>query len=74
MPRYFFHVQDGKDIPDEEGLDLSSPKEARNQAVIAAGEMLKDLDGEFWNSQEWTMKVTDPTGSTVCTLKVSGQG
>lgn len=73
MPRYFFHVHDGRDIPDEEGIELASPDEARNQAVIASGEMLKDLDGEFWESNEWVLTVKDLQGTVVCELKVSGR-
>ena len=45
MPRYFFHVDDGRDIPDQEGVELAGPDEARAQAVIACGEALKDLYG-----------------------------
>ena len=73
MPRYFFNVHDGKDIPDEEGVELSGPEEARSQAVIACGEALKDLDGDFWESEQWTMRVTDITGAVVCELKFSGK-
>ena len=52
MPRYFFNVHDSRDIPDEDGIVFPGPDAAREQAVIAAGEMLKDLDGgagEFRN-------------------------
>ena len=73
MPRYFFHIHDGKDIPDLEGTELSSPEEARSQAVIACGEALKDLDGAFWDSGEWTMTVNDWQGNLVCELKFSGK-
>lgn len=72
MPRYFFHVHDGKDIPDHDGVELSGPEEARSQAVIATGEALKDLDGEFWESEVWTMTVKDQQGKIVCELKFSG--
>jgi hypothetical protein len=73
MPRYFFHVHDGKDTPDVEGTELSSPQEARDKAVIACGEALKDLDGDFWESREWTMTVKDWRGSVLCELKFSGK-
>jgi len=73
MPRYFFHVQDGKDIPDRDGVELSGPGEALENAVTACGEALKDLDGAFWESEEWTMRVTDEAGATVCELKFSGK-
>ena len=73
MPRDFFHVHDGTDIPDDDGVELSGPEEARNQAVIACGEALKDLDGAFWESKEWTMTVKDSQGNMVCELKFFGR-
>jgi hypothetical protein len=73
VPRYFFHVHDGRDIPDEEGVELSGPEEARNQAVTACGEALKDLGGEFWESAIWTMTVKDRQGNVVCELKFFGR-
>ena len=73
MPRYYFHVRDSRDIPDNEGIELPGPKEARDQAVIACGEALKDLGREFWKSEEWTMTVTDEAGETVCTLNFFGR-
>ncbi len=48
MPRFYFHVRDSSEFIDREGVELPSIKEARTQAVIGAGEALKDLDGEFW--------------------------
>jgi hypothetical protein len=55
MPRYFFHVQDGERIPDEEGLILPGPDAARKEAVVAAGEMLKDSAAKVWTGEDWRM-------------------
>jgi len=33
MARYFFHVHDGEDRPDDEGVELPGPEEARAEAV-----------------------------------------
>ena len=43
--RYFFHVHDGKERPDRDGVELTGPDQARKQAVVVSGEALKDLDG-----------------------------
>ena len=43
VPRYFFHVHDGRDMPDDVGTVLKGPEEARALAVTAAGEALRDL-------------------------------
>ena len=74
MPRYFFNVHDGRDAPDEDGIVLPDLETARSQAVIAAGEMFRDLDGKFWGSPEWRMEVTDEQGARVCSLIIRGEG
>lgn len=73
MPRFFFHVHHGQSLPDQEGVELQGPDEARNLAVVACSEALRDLDGEFWKSGEWTMTVEDSDGTVVCFLKLSGR-
>ena len=73
MPRYFFHVHDGRDIPDEEGVKLAGPEEAQDQAVVADGESLRDdSDGKFRNAGEWRMVVVDEAGSTICPSRSQG--
>jgi hypothetical protein len=71
MPRYFFHVIDGVDVPDLEGTLLPGLAEARSQAIVTAGEILKSQGLRFWNGTEWRMKVTDDVGTSVLTLKFS---
>ncbi len=72
MPRYFFHIEDGRLSSDTVGIVLDGPKEARSQAVMTAGVMLRDLDGEFWDAPEQRIHVTDEWGATVCALFVRG--
>lgn len=72
MPRYFFNIQDGQDIADDTGTVCADAIEARAEAVVAAGEMLRDLDGRFWQISDWRMQVTDEQGATVCTLSIKG--
>ena len=72
MARYFFHVKDSAVSLDDDGVEFSSLSEARAQAVVAAGEAIRDLGGQFWPSEAWHMWVTDETGATVCTLDFSG--
>ena len=74
MPRYFFHVHDGAERRDREGTDFRNPREARSHAVVALGELMRDLDGEFWcGSHEWVMTVVGEEGERVCVLRVQGQ-
>ena len=71
MPRYFFHVRDGTDIPDETGTYLSGDDVARAEAVVLAGEVLKDLGGHFWDSGNWSLQVVMEDGSQLCELEFS---
>ena len=73
MPRYFFHVHDSEEIPDREGTLLADPDEARSQAIVTAGEMLKGLGPRSWGGSEWRMRVTDESGTTICTLRFSAE-
>ena len=72
MPRYFFNVKDGRDMPDHDGLELADPAAARVMAVFTSGEMLRAHAESFWNDRDWQMNVTDDQGATVCHLRFSG--
>ena len=71
MPRYFFHVIDGRSIIDNEGLELAGLKEARIEAIQLAGAILRDEGDKFWNGGEWHMNVTDASGHSVLKLRFS---
>lgn len=73
MPRYFFHVADGRDLPDFEGTALAGPDEARAQALRMAGEILRDEGMRFWQGAEWRMQVTDEMRQLVFTLRFSAE-
>ena len=74
MPRYFFHVRDGRDFPDNEGAELPDLSAVRAEAIASSGEMLRDSKGaaDFWSGDDWTMNVTDEAGQPVLTLRFSG--
>jgi uncharacterized protein DUF6894 len=71
MPRYYFHVRDGREIPDTEGTVLADADAARAEAIVLSGAMLKDLGGEFWSNGEWQIRVVDEAGNKVCALTFS---
>lgn len=71
MPRYFFHVHDGEDLTDKEGTVFPDDQAAESEAVVLAGEMLKDLDGDFWKESVWQMEVLDEDGAQVCRLQMT---
>jgi hypothetical protein len=70
MPRYFFNIHDSRDMPDRDGVDLPHLKAVRAEAIKAAGEMLRDIDGAL-TGEEWIMEVTDEAGRLVLTLRFS---
>ena len=72
MPRYFFNANSDQYSPDRNGVLLAGPDEALSHAVVVAGEMLKEISGQFWGAAEWNLNVTDEDGSTVCSLTVKG--
>jgi hypothetical protein len=73
VARYFFNVHDGHDLPDHGGTELPNRDAAHRQAIVAAGEMLRELEREFLASDVWEMHVTDEAGKTVCRLKFSAE-
>jgi hypothetical protein len=74
VPRFFFHVRDGKDLPDTEGSELPDLDAIRTEAIRASGEMLRDSKGraEFWSGDDWAMTVMDDKGGMVLTLRFAG--
>lgn len=68
MPRYFFHIHDGRSIPDQEGTELPGLQAAQKEAVKLAGEMLASDPAEFWNCNQWQVEVQDETGLVLFTL------
>src|SRR5215208_4472683 len=69
VPRYLFHFHDGVDQRDLTGTELANSTAARDAAVRFMGEKLKELGGDFWPEAEWSMRVVDETGATVCAIR-----
>ena len=62
MPRYFFHVRDGHDMPDDIGTELPNAQEARVQAVDLAGRLITEQARTFADGTQWHLEVTDERG------------
>jgi hypothetical protein len=71
MPRYHFHVADGHDYPDLQGTELADLPAARREALRFTGALLNDLKRDFWNGEDWAMRVTDGADLTLFTLNFS---
>lgn len=59
MPRYFFDIDDHKHDVDDEGTELADDDEARIQAVIFAGDYLRDHPGMVWDGTRFSVAVRD---------------
>ena len=68
MPRFFFHIDSER--PDREGVELPDRKKARSEAIRAAGEILRDIDGHL-TAKDWVMVVKDESGEFVLELRFS---
>jgi hypothetical protein len=59
MPLYFFHVRSAHQSINPDGIELPDIKAAWHEATTAAGELLKELDGNLKPGQEWCLSVAD---------------
>ncbi|RYG99755.1 MAG: hypothetical protein EON58_02755 [Alphaproteobacteria bacterium] len=71
MPRYFFTVQ-GDPEPDREGNEIPDLALAKCEAVKMAGHLICDAASTFWDTQQFTMSVTNEAGLTLFTLEFLG--
>ena len=72
MPVYHFNVVDGVSLPDGAGWELPDLEAAQRAAMTYAGELLRDGLPGFWDNCGWRLSVTDPDGSELFSLLLSG--
>ena len=59
MPRYCFHIDDDRTHIDHVGVELPDLHAARDGAVGAAGQILRDGAAKnLWSGKPWRMWVT----------------
>ena len=59
MPRYYFHIEDDRTLIDHIGVDLPDLEAARDEAVRAAGQLLRNGQAKaLWTGKPWRMWVT----------------
>jgi Domain of unknown function (DUF6894) len=77
MPRYYFHLEDGRRLLDDTGLDLADIAAVQNEAVRASADILKGGPRPtLWHGTPWQMWVTDKPngeGKTFFTLRFSAE-
>jgi hypothetical protein len=72
MARYLFHTQTDTRITDDEGVELPTESEARAQAIITCGQMMKDAPDAFWGSRPWNVTVTNEAGLIMWEISMDG--
>jgi hypothetical protein len=73
MPRYFFHVHGVRQCRDEVCEELPDDGVAWAEATIIAGELFRDIDGQFQPGQDWTMEVTDADGRPLYYININAR-
>jgi hypothetical protein len=64
MPRYYFHLADGRNAcPDEEGLELPNDAAARKEGKLAADDLWSEPA-----DRAWIVQVVDEAGRPVARL------
>lgn len=76
MPRYYFHVLNGKNFVDDVGIDAANIESVKAEAVEFAGRILSsERPTDMWNGIAWEMRVTDSplpdAGQTHLTLTLT---
>jgi hypothetical protein len=60
MPRYYFHIEDHRTYVDHVGVELPDLQAARDEAIGAAGQILRDGAAKnLWGGKPWRMWVTE---------------
>ena len=71
MPRFFFHIEEGRRLPDVEGTVLADYRAARNEGVAVLGQMIQEDPEAFWKSGSFKLTITDAAGLDLCVLDLS---
>jgi hypothetical protein len=73
MPKYFFDVN-GNGVPDsEEGQMLTDDEGAWHEATLVAGEIFKDVDGNFRPGEQWKLVVQDEQRRPLFSIDVTSR-
>jgi len=71
VPRYFFNVLDRSAEPDLEGSEFPDIYAAQVAAVRLCGEIIKEMDGKFWEDSTWGLTVTSHDNKLLLTFTFS---
>lgn len=70
MPRYFFDIEDGRDVVDDEGEDLPDDRAARIAGLEALSQVLGSRVERFWDDERLTLTVRDAERAPLVVVEV----
>ena len=71
MPRYYFHIRDGKElIRDDEGTELPDPEAAHAEALASARDLAMDEIRSHRRVDGRVIEITSEFGDTIEKLAV----
>ena len=66
MPRYYFHLTDGKQVlSNHKGLELAGPAAAREDAAVIARDLQHGKAMPGWHWAGWFVSIVDEHGKKV---------
>jgi hypothetical protein len=73
VPRYYFDLADHDDDEDDVGVELENADAARVEAVVFAGDYLRDNPGLVWDGTRFSVRVRDEDGRRLYSVEVSAK-
>ena len=73
MPRYFFNVLDRSAEPDKDGSVFPDIFAAQAAALQLCGELIREMDGKFWEEPSWRLQVTGHDQRILLTFTFSAE-
>ncbi len=68
MPRFYFHVRDGRDFSDHEGMFLSDTQAALREAITFAGRIISEEPHNLVASDDWHLDLCGEDGALLFRL------
>lgn len=73
MPLYFFDIADHETQIDDEGMRLAGDAEARVEAVVYAGSLLRDDPSILWDGHDLHVDVYSETRDPILSVHITAR-
>jgi hypothetical protein len=68
LPRFHFNVDDGRNCPDQDGVELPDLAAARIVAAQRISDLLRADPDPFWDGCGLRMEITDANGKSLVSM------